>query len=91
MGSTSIMIRVRPPDLDTWLAVHHANKELRREYGISDGPLYRDANDPDVALVHWNVEDVDRALQWFSSDAFKAALVRAGMPERELWIAEKWG
>ncbi len=44
-----------------------------------------------MALVVLNVENVDRAMGWFKSDAFKAANARAGGVERELWIAEKRG
>lgn len=91
MSNTSLFVRIRPSDFDTWLAVHSENRERRREYGITDGPIYRDANDPGVALAQLNVEDLDRALQWFSTDAFKAAAAKAGLRERELWVAEQRG
>ena len=57
--------------------------------GITDGPFYRDQQNPNTALVHLNVEDLDRAFGWFKSEEFKAAVARAGKVEREIWIAEK--
>ncbi len=87
----SIVIRVAPEDYDRWFQAHSSQEDARRPYGITDGPFYKDANDPNVALVVLNVENVDRAMGWFKSDAFKAANARAGGVERELWIAEKRG
>ena len=88
MGS-AILIRVKPTDYDRWLKVHVAASEARREYGITDGPVYRDAVNSNIALVHLNVEDVDRAMKWFQSDRFKEGVKRAGIVEREFWIAQK--
>lgn len=88
---TSIMIRVRPSDFDAWRAVHDECEPLRRRYGMTNGPFYRDAADRGVALVQLDVEDLDRAMRWFASDEFRAASERAALPEREFWIAEKRG
>lgn len=88
---TSIMIRVRPEDFDAWRAIHNECEPLRRQYGMTDGPFYRDSTDPGVALVQLDVEDLERAMTWFASDAFRAASRRAALPEREFWIAEKRG
>ena len=85
----AIMIRVTPEDYDTWFAAHDGNKEARLEYGITDGPLYRDVGDPNTVLVHLDVEDVERAQAWFRDDRFKAATQRAGKVAREFYIAER--
>ena len=42
----AIMIRVTPEDYDGWIAEHDGAKESRLEYGITDGPVYRDSADP---------------------------------------------
>lgn len=85
----AIMIRVKPENYEVWYQEHSSQEEARREYGITDGPLYRDAGNPDVALVHLNVEDLNKAMEWFGSAAFRAAAQRAGSVERELWVAER--
>ena len=84
-----IMIRIMPEDYDAWLAAHNAGEEARREYGITEGPLYRDVENPSVALVTFHVEDVERALGWFQDERFKAAMTRCGKVEREFYIGER--
>jgi len=85
----AILIRVKPTDHERWLREHMAASEARREYGITDGPVYRDVENPNIALVHLNIEDLERAMKWFQSDRFKEGAKRAGIVERELWIAQK--
>ena len=84
----AIIIRVEPQDYDTWFEAHSSQEEARLDYGMTDGPFYRDANNPNIALVHLNVENLERAMEWFKSDAFQKANKRAGKVQREVWIGE---
>src|SRR5688572_18603276 len=61
MTGHAIMIRVTPEDFEQWLEAHNSCRGFRSDYGMSDGPVYRDAADPNVALVHLDTEDVGRA------------------------------
>jgi hypothetical protein len=88
---SSIMIRVTPDDHDRWFKAHSACEEARREYGMSDGPLYRDAVDPTVTLVTLEVQELDRAMGWFADERFQRAAQAAGPATREMWIAERRG
>jgi len=85
----AIMIRVTPDDYDRWITEHDGAKESRLEYGITDGPVYRDNTDPNTVLVQLNVEDTERAQGWFSDDRFKAAAQRAGRVSREIYFANR--
>lgn len=84
-----ILVRVTPEDYERWYAEHSGGSEARLEYGISDGPLYRDVDDPRTVLVHLDVQDLDRAKQWFVDDRFKAGVERAGPVAREFYVAER--
>ena len=86
---TELMTRVQVTDFDTWLHIHRSNTEQRREYGMTDGPIYRDIDDPNAALVHLHVDDLDRALQWFGSEAFKAASARSTAIGRDVYVATR--
>ncbi len=87
----AIIIRVNPEDFDTWRKEHDGQQEARLAYGMTDGPFYRDEADPNAALVHLNIDDLDRAMEWFKSEAFQGAAQRAGTVKREIWIAQKRG
>ena len=73
---TDIMIRVEAEDYDAWLKTHYDHVEDRHSYGMTDGPVYRDIDNPNAALFHIHVENLDRAMQWFRTDTFKDATNR---------------
>jgi hypothetical protein len=75
-------------DYDRWLATHYAHVADRQAYGMEDGPVYRDIDNPNAALFHIRTQDVERAMQWFRSDAFREATRRATVRGREFYLAE---
>ena len=88
IGVNELIARVEVEDFDTWLQVHRSNAEHRSKYGMTDGPIYRDIDDPSAVLVHTHVEELDRALQWFGSEAFKQANAKSTAVGREFYIAQ---
>ncbi len=86
-NGTAIMIRVTPEDYDLWFAMHDGQKEARLEYGITDGPVYRDDADPNTVLLHLDVEDFDRARGWFQDTRFREAVKQAGKVSRDIYFA----
>jgi len=91
MGTSVIMIRVTPEEHDRWFGEHDSAEARagRLEYGITDGPLYRDVTDPNVVLVQLEVEDPERARGWFQDERFAAAATRAGRVQREIIIGRR--
>lgn len=85
----AIMIRVVPEDFDLWKKTHDEHREARLAYGMTDGPVYAEAGNPRVALVQLDVENLERAMEWFKSETFKAAVKAAGNVRREIWIAQQ--
>ncbi|HKZ86059.1 MAG TPA: hypothetical protein VJ793_20685 [Anaerolineae bacterium] len=84
-----IMIRIMTEDYDAWLKVHYEFTETRKTYGMTDGPVYRDIDNPNAALFHIMVDDVPRAMEWFKSPLFKEATARAKVTGREFYFAER--
>src|SRR5689334_12479684 len=68
-----IMIRIQTDDFEAWKEQHYLHAASRARYGITDGPAYRDLEDPGAALFHISVADMDTAMGWFRSDTFKYA------------------
>ena len=56
---------------------------------MTDGPVYRDESNPEIVLVHLDVEDMERAKGWFKDERFKAGVERAGNVSREIWMANQ--
>jgi hypothetical protein len=84
-----ILIRILTRDYDAWLKVHNEFAETRKTYGIMDGPVYRDIDDPNAALFHISAENLPRAMDWFKSQQFKEATIRAKVTGREFYLAER--
>jgi hypothetical protein len=83
----SILIRVTPENFSQWRTAHDECRVARLDYGMTDGPVYRDEKDPNVVLVHLNVENMDNAMGWFNDERFKAGVQRAGKVSREILLA----
>ena len=83
----SILIRVEPENFDQWRTAHDECRMARMDYGMTDGPVYRDEQNNNQVLVTLNVEDLERAKGWFVDERFKDATIRAGKVHREIWFA----
>ena len=85
----AVMIRVTPDDYERWLSAHQGAVEARKDYGMSDGPIYRDAADPNSVLVQLDVDDLDRAMGWFTDERFTSGVAAAGKVHREIFFARR--
>jgi hypothetical protein len=85
---SAIMIRVTPEDHEQWIKEHNGCEAARRDYGMTDGPVYRDVADPKSVLVQLDCEDLERAKGWFSDPRFRAAVERAGKVSRLVYFAQ---
>ena len=83
-----IMIRIQTDDFEAWKEQHYRHAANRARYGITDGPAYRDLEDPGAALFHISVADMDTAKGWFRSDTFKEATRLAKVTGRSFYLAQ---
>jgi hypothetical protein len=83
-----IMIRIETGGFDAWNQQHYLRAQNRSQYGITDGPAYRDIDNPGAALFHISVADIDTAMQWFRSDTFKQASKLAKVTGGSFYLAQ---
>ena len=88
LAMQDIMIRIETDDFEAWKTQHYLHADNRAKYGITDGPAYRDIEDPKAALFHIKTEDMDRAMQWFKTDTFKEASRLAKVTGRVFFLAQ---
>jgi hypothetical protein len=85
-----IRVTATAENYQNWEDTHNSCEDARKEFGITDGPFYKDATDPNSALVHLVVEDMDRAMGWFKDPRFAAANAKVTLVgDRELYFANK--
>lgn len=80
-----LLARVEVHDFETWLVNHQSQREARAGYGMIDGPVYRDIEDPNAAFVHIHTEDLARAGEWFQTEEFARSTEKAGVVRREFF------
>lgn len=80
-----LFIRVEVSDFCAWYREHKHQAHARAEFGLSDGPIYRELDNPNAAMVQLNTNDLRKAIQWFKTAEFREAMVRAGVEGREFY------
>jgi len=83
-----MMARVEVEDFETWLSNHRSQSGKRADYGMKDGPIYRDIDDANAAFVHLHVQDLAKAREWFQTEEFARSTRSAGVVRREFFITE---
>jgi hypothetical protein len=67
--------------------VHIVTSHITRVIVGCARPAYRDLENPNAALFHIQVEDVDRAMGWSQSNTFRAATQQAKVTGRTFYDA----
>jgi hypothetical protein len=75
----SMIIHHRVRDYAAWRLDYDAHESNRVAAGITDGRVYRNAEDPNDIVVVANVSDLAKARAWTASDDLKTAMQNAGV------------
>lgn len=84
-----ILIRIETADFEAWKVQHDAHVDNRVRYGITDCEVYRDLDNPNAALFHITMDDLDRGMKWFESDTFRQATELAKVTGRTFYSANR--
>jgi hypothetical protein len=82
-----MLARVEVEDFQTWLLNHRSQSGARARYGMVDGPIYRDIDDPNAAFVQIHAKDLAKAREWFQTEEFARSTANAGVIRREFFMA----
>jgi hypothetical protein len=80
-----MLARVEVEDFQTWLVNHRSQSGARARYGMTDGPIYRDIDDPNAAFVQIHAKDLAKAQEWFRTEEFARSTEKAGVLRREFF------
>ncbi len=74
-------------DFDTWKPVYDEHASVRRQYGISDAGVYRDAATPNYVVIEFRVEDIGTAQEFAGSESLRETMQSAGViSEPAIWF-----
>ena len=75
----NLTIHIKVKDYATWRPAYDGQEKSRLSAGITNGRVFRSAEDPNDVVVLQDVADVAKARTWFGSDDLKAAMQKSGV------------
>ncbi len=75
----SVSVQFKVHDFSAWRAAYNAHEKSRASAGITNGKVFRSADDPNDIVVLQDVADVAKARAWLGSEDMKAALQKGGV------------
>jgi hypothetical protein len=75
----NLTIHHKVKDYATWRAGYDAHQTSRRTAGITNGRVFRNAEDPNDVVVVQDVADVAKARTWFGSEDMKETMQKSGV------------
>jgi hypothetical protein len=78
-ATENLTLHFKVKDFNAWRTGYNGNEKGRVSAGITNGRVFRSADDPNEVVVLQDVADVAKARNWFGSDDLKAAMQKSGV------------
>ena len=75
----NLSIHHKVKDYAAWRKGYDDHEKARHAAGITNGRVFRSAEDPNDVLILQDVADVAKARTWLGGDELKAAMTKAGV------------
>ena len=75
----NLTIHFKVKDFNAFRASYNEHEKSRQTAGITNGRVFRNADDPNEVVILQDVADVAKARTWFGSDDLKAAMQKSGV------------
>jgi hypothetical protein len=66
-------------DFNAWRTSYNGHEKDRAAAGITNGKVFRSADDPNDVLILQDVADVSKARTWLGSNEMKAVMEKSGV------------
>jgi hypothetical protein len=75
----TLTVHFKVKDFNAWRTGYNGREKSRVSAGITNGRVFRSADDPNDVVVLQDVADVAKARTWIGSDDLKAAIQKDGV------------
>jgi hypothetical protein len=75
----NLTVHIKVKDYATWRTAYDGHEKGRASAGITNGRVFRSAEDPNDVVILQDVADVAKARTWFGSDDLKATMQKSGV------------
>jgi hypothetical protein len=78
-ANENLTVHLKVKDYATWRTGYDGREKSRVTAGITNGRVFRRAEDPNDVVILQDVADVAKARTWLASDEMKAAMEKGGV------------
>jgi quinol monooxygenase YgiN len=75
----SVTVHFKVQDFNAWRSAYNGHEKSRASAGITNGKVFRSADDPNDIVVLQDVADVAKARAWLGSEDMKATMQKGGV------------
>jgi hypothetical protein len=72
-------VNFKVKDFNAWRTSYSGHEKDRASAGITNGKVFRSADDPNDVLILQDVADVSKARTWLGSSEMKTVLEKSGV------------
>src|SRR5580692_11639101 len=78
-ANENLTVHLKVKDYATWRTAYDGREKSRLSAGITNGRVFRNADDQNDVVILQDVADVAKAHSWLGSDEMKAAMQQSGV------------
>jgi hypothetical protein len=79
MTNQNMTVNFKVKDFNAWRTSYSGHEKDRASAGITNGKVFRSADDPNDVLILQDVADVSKARTWLGSSEMKSVLEKSGV------------
>ena len=78
-ANENLTVHIKVKDYATWRTAYDGHEKGRVSAGITNGRVFRSAEDPNDVVILQDVTDVAKARAWLGSTEMKTAMEKSGV------------
>jgi hypothetical protein len=79
MNSENLTVHLKVKDFNAWRTSYNENEKNRASAGITNGRVFRSADDANDVVILQDVADVSKARTWLGSSEMKSVMEKSGV------------
>ena len=79
MNNENLTVHFKVKDFNAWRTSYNGHEKNRASAGITNGRVFRSADDQNDVVILQDVADVAKARTWLGSDEMKTTMEKSGV------------
>jgi hypothetical protein len=79
MNKENLTVHLKVKDFNTWRTSYNGHEKDRATAGITNGRVFRNADDANDVVILQDVADVSKARTWLGSNEMKSVMEKSGV------------